>query len=133
MSQRERVVPVQPIFLANLRDHVHHNLRNAIVAGQFTKGERLNERRLAEELGVSTTPLKEALRRLETEGLVATEPRRGVRVTFGPGQAEEMALAQAALESAIARMATQRIDNRSTAELERIIDRMEAATAAGQV
>ena len=71
----------------------------------------LNERQMAEQLGVSTTPLKEALRRLEGEGLVVTEPRRGIRVTFDAAQAEEMALARAALEGMIARMTAERIDD----------------------
>src|SRR5215217_292990 len=108
MRNRERVVPIQPIFLANLRDHVHHNLRDAIVAGKFNDGERLHERELAREMGVSTTPLKEALRQLEAEGLVRTEARRGIYVTFGAKQAEEMSLARAALESMIARQAAKR-------------------------
>jgi DNA-binding GntR family transcriptional regulator len=133
MSRSERVVPVQPIFLANLRDHVHHNLRNAIVAGQFTNGERLNERDLAREMGVSTTPLKEALRQLETEGLVRTEARRGVYVTFGAQQAEEMSLARAALESMIARMAAKRASEPDVAMLRQLVRNMDEATTAGDI
>ena len=53
-------------------------LRRAIISGEIPSGTVLNERQVAEELGVSTTPLKEALRRLEDEGLVVTEPRRGI-------------------------------------------------------
>ena len=94
LVESDRIVPIQPIYLANLRDHVHHNLRDAILAGRFRSGERLNERDLARELGVSTTPLKEALRQLEAEGLIRTESRRGVYVTFGAQQAEEMTLAR---------------------------------------
>src|SRR5688572_16893814 len=88
-SGRAPLAPVDPAFLRGLREHVHDVLRRAIISGDIPAGARLNERQLADELGVSTTPLKEALRRLETEGLVATEPRRGVRVTFDAGQAEE--------------------------------------------
>ncbi len=132
-SGRAPLEPVDPAFLRGLREHVHDVLRRAIISGDIPAGARLNERQLADELGVSTTPLKEALRRLETEGLVATEPRRGVRVTFDAGQAEEMALARAALEGMIARMAAQRIDNRSAGELERTIGQMTAATGAGDV
>jgi DNA-binding GntR family transcriptional regulator len=133
MSESERVVPIQPIFLANLRDHVHHNLRNAIVAGQFTDGERLNERDLARELGVSTTPLKEALRQLEAEGLIRTEARRGVYVTFGAQQAEEMSLARAALESMIARQAAKRASAKDVDILRHFVSRMNDATAIGDV
>jgi DNA-binding GntR family transcriptional regulator len=130
---RAPLARIDSVLLKGLREHVHEVLRRAIISGELPAGARLNERQLAQELGVSTTPLKEALRRLETEGLVATEPRRGVRVTFDAAQAEEMALARAALESMIARMAAQRIDNRSTAELEKTVAQMAAATAAGEV
>ncbi|MBM6593149.1 GntR family transcriptional regulator [Microvirga pudoricolor] len=133
MAESERVVPVHPIFLANLRDHVHHNLRDAIVAGRFQDGERLSERDLARELGVSTTPLKEALRQLESEGLVRTEARRGVYVTFGAQQAEEMSLARAALESMIARLAAKRAEPSDVERLRDLVRRMEGATAAGDI
>jgi DNA-binding GntR family transcriptional regulator len=133
MAESERVVPVQPIFLANLRDHVHFNLRDAIVAGRFGNGERLNERDLAREMGVSTTPLKEALRQLEAEGLVRTEARRGVYVTFGAQQAEEMSLARAALESMIARLAAKRASASHAERLRELVSSMEVATSAGDV
>ena len=128
---RPRLEPVDPAYLMGLREHVHHVLRRAIIAGELPAGTWLNERQMATELGVSTTPLKEALRRLESEGLVATEPRRGVRVTFDAGQAEEMALARAALEGMIARMAAQRIDAEGTVRLGAIVDAMALATTGG--
>ncbi|WP_406855680.1 GntR family transcriptional regulator [Alsobacter sp. KACC 23698] len=127
------LAPVDPAFLKGLREHVHDVLRRAIIGGELPAGAWLNERQMAEQLGVSTTPLKEALRRLEAEGLVATEPRRGVRVTFDARQAEEMALARAALEGMIARMAAQRIEAAGVEALADVIARMRAATAAGDV
>jgi DNA-binding GntR family transcriptional regulator len=131
--ESDRIIPIQPIYLANLRDHVHHNLRDAILAGRFGSGERLNERDLARELGVSTTPLKEALRQLEAEGLVRTEARRGVYVTFGAQQAEEMTLARAALESMIARLAAKRASASDVKRLQDLVRSMETATVAGDV
>jgi DNA-binding GntR family transcriptional regulator len=125
-----RLQPVAPAYLKGLREHVHELLRRAIIAGELPSGTVLKERQMAEQLGVSTTPLKEALRRLEGEGLVATEPRRGIRVTFDAAQAEEMALARAALESMIARMAAARIDASAVERLAAIIERMTEATAA---
>jgi DNA-binding GntR family transcriptional regulator len=129
-SAPPRLQPVAPAYLRGLREHVHELLRRAIIAGELPSGTILKERQMAEQLGVSTTPLKEALRRLEGEGLVATEPRRGIRVTFDAAQAEEMALARAALESMIARMAAARIDDSGIARLAAIIARMTEATAA---
>ncbi|QWK92477.1 GntR family transcriptional regulator (plasmid) [Gemmobacter fulvus] len=84
---------------------MHEQLREAIISGRLASGQKLNERQLAADLEISTSPLKEALRQLEGEGLVRTEPRRGTFVTFNPRQAEEMTLARAALESIIARQA----------------------------
>jgi DNA-binding GntR family transcriptional regulator len=125
-----RLQPVDPAYLKGLRAHVRDALRRAIIAGELPSGAVLNERQTAEQLGVSTTPLKEALRQLEAEGLVVIEPRRGIRVTFDAAQAEEMALARAALESMIARMAAARIEETGIERLAAIVDKMTEATAA---
>jgi DNA-binding GntR family transcriptional regulator len=125
-----RLQPVDPAYLKGLRAHVRDALRRAIIAGELPSGAVLNERQTAEQLGVSTTPLKEALRQLEAEGLVVIEPRRGIRVTFDAAQAEEMALARAALESMMARMAAARIEETGIERLAAIVDRMTEATAA---
>jgi DNA-binding GntR family transcriptional regulator len=130
---RPPLAPVDPAFLKSLREHVHDTLRKAIIAGRFAPEQRLNERSLAQELGVSTTPLKEALRRLESEGLVRIEARRGVYVTFSAAQAEEMALARAALESMIARLAARRATTVHHADLSQTVQAMAAATADGDV
>lgn len=130
----QRPLPsLDPNMLKGLREHVHEQLRQAIISGQLPTGSLLNERQAAAELGVSTTPLKEALRRLELEGLVRTEPRRGIRITFDAAQAEEMALARAALESMIARLAAARITDETIAELRTVGESMRQATAAGVV
>lgn len=64
-----------------LRDAVLKALRNEILTGKLMPGERLLEIELSERLGVSRTPVREALHNLELEGLVTTQPRRGARVT----------------------------------------------------
>lgn len=128
MSRSLAIEPVAPQLLRSLRDHVHERLRRAIVAGSFRQGERLNERQLADMLGVSTTPVKDAILRLESEGLVRTEARRGVFVLFSARQALEMALARAALESVMAHIAANRIGDAEIAELSTLIDDMEHAT-----
>ncbi len=130
---RAPLEPFDPIVLKGLRDHVHGVLRQAIISGKLPSGSDLNERQIAEELGISTTPVKEALRRLEGEGLIVTEPRRSSRVTFDARQAEEMALARAALESMIARMAAATITDADLADLEQIFSQMAAATKVGDV
>lgn len=63
-----------------LRDVVFNTLRQAIITGEFAPGERLMEIALAERLGVSRTPVREAIRKLELEGLVVMIPRKGAEV-----------------------------------------------------
>ena len=66
--------------LLPLRDVVFNTLRQAILTGELKPGERLMEIHLADKLGVSRTPVREAIRRLELEGLVTMIPRRGAEV-----------------------------------------------------
>ena len=63
-----------------LRDVVFNTLRQAILRGELQPGERLMEIQLANKLGVSRTPIREAIRKLELEGLVLMIPRRGAEV-----------------------------------------------------
>ena len=126
------IAPLKPLAVAGLREHVHRALRQAILSGKFESGSRLNERRLAEQLGVSTTPVKEALRQLEADGLVETKPRSGVIVRFDYAWAEEMIFARAALESTIAQLAARRFAGEEGAVLGTILDAMRAATGHGE-
>lgn len=66
--------------LMPLRDVVFRTLRQAILTGELKPGERLMEIHLADRLGVSRTPIREAIRKLELEGLVTMIPRRGAEV-----------------------------------------------------
>ena len=63
-----------------LRDIVFKTLREAIVTGELKPGERLMEIKLANEMGVSRTPVREAIRKLEQEGLVRLTARKGAEV-----------------------------------------------------
>lgn len=63
-----------------LRDVVFNTLREAILKGELKSGERLMELHLADQLGVSRTPIREAIRMLEQEGLAVTVPRKGAQV-----------------------------------------------------
>ncbi len=124
----DRIARLDPQLLTTLRDHVHRTLRTAILSGRFSPDERVNERQLAEQLGVSTTPIKEALRQLEAEGLVETLARRGVVIRFNEGWAEETILARAALESMIARLAAKRLQPNAVEALQHTIEQMRIAT-----
>lgn len=127
------IEPVDPQLLRSLREHVHERLRGLIIAGRFREGERLHERELADLLRISTTPVKDALRMLEGEGLVRIEARRGVFVLFGPRRAYEMALARAAVEGVMAGIAARRIDDAAAGDLSRLVAAMEHATEHGDL
>ncbi|EHS49027.1 transcriptional regulator, GntR family [Rhizobium sp. PDO1-076] len=122
---------LDPQLQLTVRDHVHRILRGSILAGRFQPDQKVNERQLAEQFGVSTTPIKEALRLLEAEGLVQALPRRGVLIRFNMNWAEEMILARAALESMIGRLAARRIADDSKSALTATVKLMEAATSSG--
>ncbi len=79
MEMQERFQLKMDQFLP-LRDVVFNTLRQAILTGELKPGERLMEIHLADQLGVSRTPIREAIRKLELEGLVTMIPRRGAEV-----------------------------------------------------
>lgn len=71
----------------NLSEQAYRLLTERILNGKYPAGTRLTEEALAAEFGISRTPLREALRRLTTEGLLEALPKRGLRVT-SPTEAE---------------------------------------------
>jgi DNA-binding GntR family transcriptional regulator len=89
---------------------------------------RLDERRLSEGLGVSRTPIREAMTLLEQEGFVRTRPRRGIFVVRKTKrEIVEMITVMAALESMAARLAAERASVQEIAELHRLMDRFRNA------
>lgn len=93
-------------------------LEKMIFSGAFQDGERLDEQRLSTHFGVSRTPLREALQRLATSGLVDQLPRRGVFVRHpGPVELMELFEAMSELEAACARLAARRITDEALAQL----------------
>jgi DNA-binding GntR family transcriptional regulator len=104
-------------------------LRNAILAMDAYDPEadlRLDEKSLAADLGVSRTPVREALARLEHEGLVEIRPRSGVRILRkSKEEIVEMIVAWAALESMAARLSCERASDKEIASLRRLFSRFE--------
>lgn len=115
----------------SIRDVIYERLKDAILSEQYKPGHHLKERDLAKQFGISTTPLKEALRRLEQEGLVTTSARRG---TFVSGDimnsVEEINWARSALEGVAARLAALKISDEEIEQLTAVIDKMRAYTEA---
>ena len=93
---------------------------------------RLDERRLSEGLGVSRTPIREAMTLLEQEGFVRTRPRRGIYVVKkSKRQIVEMITVMAALESMAARLAAERASDADIAELRRLMDEFRCGDGPG--
>lgn len=96
-------------------------LRDALANGTYGAGERLTAARLAKELGLSMTPVREALIELANEGLVEISPHRGARVAeIGPMQLSEVYQARSILEPAATRIAVPQLDAKAIAELRRL-------------
>ncbi len=105
-----------------LREIVFETLREAILSGQLKAGERLMEVQLAEEMGVSRTPVREAIRKLELEGLVVMVPRKGAYVAgISTKDITEVFEIRSALESLAAALACERITEEELEELERLL------------
>ncbi len=99
-------------------DQVYAALRAAIVSAELEPGRRLSENELAELLGVSRTPVREALARLRDERLVAIVPQLGTFVTLiSPAAVEDAAFVREALECAAIRRAVERVGDASDAAL----------------
>ena len=85
-------------------------LRQAIIDGDLKPGSRLRQEELANRFGISPTPIREALRRLQAEGLVVTEPHKGTRVApFDVNLTREIYMIRGVLEGLAARLAAQHV------------------------
>lgn len=111
-----------------LRDVVFENIRSAILEGTLKPGERLMEIKLADQLGVSRTPVREAIRKLELEGLVIMLPRRGAFVAnMNKRDLIELLEVRTGLEGLAAYFAAGRISENGIMKLEKSIEELEVA------
>lgn len=103
-----------------LRDVVFNTLRQAILTGELKPGERLMEIHLANRLGVSRTPIREAIRKLELEGLVTMIPRRGAEVAqITEKSMNDVLEVRRALDALCVELACDRISDEETEELKK--------------
>jgi DNA-binding GntR family transcriptional regulator len=118
----------EPLAGQSLADAVVDRLRAAISSGMYPPGERLIERRLADEFGISHIPLREALARLTEEGLVVRLPRRGARVaSLTPRMLEEVSSLRVVLEKFVVRRLEGRFTGEAREQLQDVVDQMGAA------
>lgn len=124
---REKLSPIRLEGYQPLRDMVFDVLMNAIMQGQLSPGERLLEVQLADEMGVSRTPVREAIRRLELEGFVVMVPRKGAYVAgLSVDDVESVYEIRTALETLAVRLAAQRMEAEDYRQLDELAEQMTA-------
>lgn len=117
-----------------LRDVVFNTLREAILKGDLKPGERLMELQLASKLGVSRTPIREAIRMLEQEGLAVTTPRKGAEVAkMTLKDMEDVLEIRDALDELAVRIACQKISDEQLKQLEDMKELFEKSAQTGNV
>jgi DNA-binding GntR family transcriptional regulator len=117
--------PLEAISPRPLHNEVADRLREMITRGDLSPGERLNERRLTEQFGISRTPLREAIKILSSEGMVKLLPNRGAVVTtITRADARDMFQVMAVLEALGGELACQRASEEDIAEVKEMHERM---------
>ena len=117
-----------------IREEVYKYLRHKILIGEIGSDERLIEARLAEEIGTSRTPVREALHKLEMENLIQSIPRVGYVVReITEAELDEILQIRLALESLSAKWAASRISAEELERLDDIIELTDQSIAAGEM
>lgn len=114
--------------------HVYNAVIRLISSGRFAPGARLDEQQIAEELGVSRTPLREAISKLVKDGLVEHRPYRGNFVrSFTAKEVFDLYEVRKALESTAVRLAVPNLTEASAGELKKILGEIDIALAASDL
>lgn len=123
-SLRHRIRAIAPNSVA-LSEQVYESLGDAIVEGRLEPGEHLSDKELAAALGVSRTPVREALQRLALAGLVEFSPNRFTRVTHVSDEIVAQTLEYTGLQAGVAlQLALRRMDDQELAAATALLDRM---------
>lgn len=120
---------MEEINTFTLTEEIANKMRNRILMGQYGIGEKIKESQIAEELSVSRTPVREAMKLLETEGLIESIPNRGsFALGLSKQDIEDIYSVRAALEGLAVRWATKKIGEKGITELQDQYDMMEFYT-----
>jgi len=104
-----------------LSEDIAESIKKAIIKGKFKPGEKISEGELAESMGTSRTPLREAFRKLENEGFIEIIPRKGAVVTeIFPEEASDLYQIKSVLEGLAAKLAVSKITEKDVDRLEKI-------------
>lgn len=117
MRNLRRITKSEP-----LSKRAYREIRQAIFNGQFREGQRITEPELANALGLSRTPVHEAVARLEMDGLVEVQPGAGLVIVYSKQDLEEVYDLRLLLEGYAVRLAAERITEEQLAELERMLE-----------
>jgi len=118
----------------NLRDLIFEKLQQAIFSGKFKSGKRITEKEVAEELNVSRTPVREALYRLASTGLIKIIPHRGFLISrWSSIEIRDVMEIRIALEMLAVRLAVKRILPEEIKELKDLIIKMDKAVLKGDI
>src|SRR5690606_19153041 len=129
-----RLQPIQLHSYKPLRELVFEAIREAIIEGTLEPGERLMEAQLAEDLGVSRTPVREAIRQLELAGLVVMIPRRGAYVAdISLKDVADVFEIRGALEALAASLAADRATDEEIQQLQSLLVEIERSVEARDV
>ncbi len=111
-----------------LREIVYEELKRQILVGEIAPGTRMMEVELAEDMGVSRTPVREAIRKLEKEGLVTIEPRKGAYASnIAIKDIVDVLEVRAGLEGMASAIVSGRITDEQKVELSRVVEKYEQA------
>src|SRR5215207_9271929 len=131
MGIRPRVVPIQRQTIASMTIEA---LRERILRGDYPEGEPLRQDALADELGVSRIPVREALRQLEAEGLVTFNPHRGAIVSrLSLGEIDEVFELRSTIEADLVRRALPHLTTFQLDQADEVLDRYAHALQTGDV
>jgi DNA-binding GntR family transcriptional regulator len=123
-----------PVTYESLGDQVYRRLRELILGQHYVPGSRLKVEQLCRELGVSRTPVWDAMRRLETEGLIHTVPRQGVFVlNHDPEHIRQLIAVREALEGLAARLAAEKLAPQDGEALRAVLDDLVEAERAADL
>ncbi|MEU0219778.1 GntR family transcriptional regulator [Streptomyces sp. NPDC006265] len=125
---------IRPVPRTLLRDRAYEAIRDAIVAGEIEPGAAVRDAELAERLGLSRAPVRDAFSRLVDEGLLESKPQSYTRVTpLVTADVRDAAAVVGALHELVARVAVPRLDAADLAVMRAANERFAAAVSAGDV
>ena len=124
MHSKKRIAPTPP----TITDYVLTTIRERILSGEYRSGQRLEQKALADELGVSMIPVRESFRKLEAEGFIEIVPRRGASVAqISIEELEQIYLARGVLEELVANLAAPNLQPSTLKQLEEYVRQVEEA------